>query len=386
MKPVIPAIMVTMLLFILVLACAPVAPATAPVAPPPTRAPAESSSKGGWEAEWEKVVSAAQKEGELMVYASNVPPEARIAIIDAFDKKFGIKMNMLVAPSLQLITRINSEYRAGVYQVDVYLGGVSALTLQSKPLGYLSLLEPALILPEVKDPKVWHGGKLPFFDRDGTVIAWLAISSPGIIYNTGLVKKGDLESYLDLLKPEWKEKIIMQDPTMGGNAANGMQDLVEQWGLDKAREFLRYVVKEQLAVVTRDQRQGVEWVARGKVPIGLFASPASVIQFAKEGAPLASPLTKEAKRLSASNGGLAVLAKSPHPNATIVFVNWLLSREGQVVVAPVYGSPSARADVPAEGVPEIVRTMPGQKYVFQNEESSMKQTETEGEWKKVIGQ
>ncbi|MBI4330840.1 MAG: extracellular solute-binding protein, partial [Chloroflexi bacterium] len=230
------------------------------------------------------------------------------------------------------------------------------------------------------------GDRLPFFDRDGTAFSWLASSSPGIIFNTDLVKKGELGSYLDLLKPEWKEKIIMQDPTMGGNAANGMQDLVEQWGLEKAREFLRSVVKEQKAVVTRDQRQGVEWVARGKVPIGLFPSPASVVQFAKEGAPIATPVTKEPKRVSASNGGLSVLNRSPHPNATIVFVNWLLSREGQAVVAPAYGSPSARVDVPAEGVPEIVRAMSGQKYVFQNEESSLKQTETEGEWKKVIGQ
>ncbi|MBI4334636.1 MAG: extracellular solute-binding protein [Chloroflexi bacterium] len=385
MKQLLSAVAIAMLLVSLAPGCAPAPPATAPAAAPPTVAPAVSSSKTGWEAEWEKTVLAAKKESELLVYM-HLAPEARIPIVDAFKKKFGITLDTLTAPSPQLITRINSEYRAGVYQVDVYLGGVSSLTLQSKPLGYLSLLEPALILPEVKDPKMWQGGKLPFFDRDGAVIAWLAILSVGIIYNAGLVKKDEIGSYLDLLKPEWKEKIIMQDPSAGGNPAGTMQDLVEQWGLDKAKEFLRYLVKEQKAVVTRDQRQSVEWVARGKVPVGLFPSTAPVIEFAREGAPIATPLTKEPKRLSASNGGLAVLARSPHPNAAIVFVNWLLSREGQAVVAPAYGAPSARVDVPAEGVPEIVRPKSGHKYVLQNEESSLKQTETEGEWKRIMGQ
>lgn len=387
MKPMMLICAVAMPLIFLTINCTPKPEPSVPVAAAPTalRQSPVNSGKSGWEAEWEKTVLAAKKEGELLVYM-HLASQARIPIVEAFNKKFGIKMDVLTAPTPDLLTRINSEYRAGVHQVDVYIGGVSGLTTQTKPLGYLSLLEPALILPDVKDPKAWLNGKLPYFDQDGTAFAWLAISSPGIIYNTNLVKQGEIGSYADLLKPEWKEKIIMSDPTVAGNAPGGMNILVEEWGLEKAKDYLIYITQQQKAVVTRDQYQSTEWVARGKLPIGLFPQSPTAIQFGKEGAPIATPLTKEPKQMSTSNGGLAILAKPPHPNATIVFVNWLLSQEGQMVVAPTFGAPSARVDVPAEGVPEIVRPQSGQKYVFQMEERTKKQVEFIPEWKRILGQ
>ncbi|MBI4330171.1 MAG: extracellular solute-binding protein [Chloroflexi bacterium] len=384
MKITMSVVTVMMALIILVLGCAPAAPATAPpAAPAPAPAPAVGSGKAGWEAEWEKTVAAARKEGELLVYM-HLASEARIPIVDAFYKKFGIKMDALTAPTPDLLTRINTEYRAGVHQVDIYIGGVSGLTTQTKPLGYISPIEPLLILPEVKDPKAWLNGKLPFFDQDGTAFAWLAISSPGIIVNTDSVKKGEITSYLDLLKPEWIEKIVMSDPTVAGNAVGGMNILVEEWGLDKTKEYLTKIV-QQKTVITRDQYQSTEWVVRGKTPIGLFSQSPTVIQFAQQGAPIATPLTKEPKQMTTSNGGLAILSKPAHPNATIVFANWLLSRDGQAAVAPVFGAQSARADVPAENIPEIARAVPGQRYVFQSEERSKAQDALIPEWRKILG-
>ncbi|MBI4330167.1 MAG: hypothetical protein HY673_02660 [Chloroflexi bacterium] len=157
---------VAVLLMLLTMNCArkPEPSVTVPLAAPTmsSQQSAASSGKADWEAVWQKTLVAAKKEGELLVYASNVPPEARITVTDAFDKKFGIKMNALIAPSPQLQTRINSEYRAGVYQVDVYIGGVSGIIINTKPLGYLSPLEPVLILPEIREPKMWLA-ELPQF-------------------------------------------------------------------------------------------------------------------------------------------------------------------------------------------------------------------------------
>ncbi|MBI2934874.1 MAG: ABC transporter substrate-binding protein [Chloroflexi bacterium] len=386
MKRTVSATMLVLWLAILVMGCTRAGPAPAPAAPPAGRAePAAAAGKTGWQAEWDKTVAAARQEGDLLVYM-HLASEARIPIVEAFNKKFGIKMEVLTAPTPDLLTRINSEYRAGVYQVDVYIGGVSGLTTQTKPLGYLSLIEPWLVLPEVKDPKSWLNGKLPYFDQDGTAFAWLAISSPGIVYNTTMVKDGAIQSYLDLLKPEWKEKIVMSDPTVAGNAVGGMNILVEEWGLEKTRQYLKDIVRQQKTVVTRDQYQSTEWVVRGKTPIGLFSQSPTVIQFAQQGAPIATPVTREPKQMSTSNGGLAIVAKPAHPNATRLFVNWLLSREGQSVVAPVFGAPSARVDVPAESVPEIARVQPGQRYVIQSEERSKKQAEYIKDWREILAQ
>lgn len=376
------------LLIFLATNCAEQPGPSVPVAPP-TVSPQQSGATGSktvWEAEWDKTLAAAKKEGELLVYM-HLSSEAATPMANAFNKKFGIRMETLTAPSPNLRQRLHAEYRAGLYLVDVYMGGAGGVIVQTKPLGYLSPIEPALILPEVKDPKMWLGGKLPSFDEDGTAYAWLAIVSPGIVYNSNLVKKGEIGSYLDLLKPEWKEKIIMTDPSAGtGSSVGGMHILVEEWGLDRTRDYLTRLIKDQKAVVTRDHYQSVEWVARGKVSVVVFPETPTVVQLVKEGLPLAIPATKEPQQISASNGGLALLTRRPHPKATSVFVNWLLSREGQAVASEAFSAPSARVDVSAESVPEMFRPKPGQRYVNQTEERTAKQTEYVPEWRRIVGQ
>ncbi len=97
---------------------------------------------------------------------------------------------------------MDSEYRAGVHQVDAVLpGGTSALMAKSQ--GFLSPIQPALLLPEVKDPSVWIGGKFPFFDKDGFIVGYLSQRVPPVLRNSDLVKEGQITTFADLLKPEW---------------------------------------------------------------------------------------------------------------------------------------------------------------------------------------
>ncbi|MBI4334310.1 MAG: extracellular solute-binding protein [Chloroflexi bacterium] len=381
MKPLMLAVAV---LIIFAANCIPKSPEALPTTVAPIQRQDTGTGKAGWEAEWDKTVQAAKAEGEVMVYM-HLSAEARIPIVAAFTKKYGITLDALSATSRELVARVNSEYRAGIHQADVYIGGVTVLTTETKRLGYLSPMEPALILPEVRDPKNWLDGKLPFYDQDGFAFSWVSVVSPSIIYNTDLVKKGQIESHLDLLKPEWKEKLIMTDPSTGGGAASAMYNLVEDWGFEKAKAYLISLVRDQKATVTGDLFQGTEWVARGKFPAGVFLSGPTIVQFANEGAPLASPIIKEPKQVTTSNGGLGIFSKPAHPNATIVFVNWLLSREGQMIATPRFGAPSARADITVtEGVPEIVRMQPGQKYAFQSEERALKSLEHAKDWKEIM--
>ena len=74
------------------------------------------------------------------------------------------------------------------------------------------------MLPEVTDPKSWRGDKFPFMDADQQTVAMLASIDRGIIYNTGMIKKGEITTYKDLLKPQYKGKIIMNDPSVTGVA------------------------------------------------------------------------------------------------------------------------------------------------------------------------
>ncbi len=69
---------------------------------------------------------------------------------------------------------------------------------------------------------------------------------------------------------------------------------------------------------------------------------------------------------------MALAIDPPHPNATTIFVNWLLSKEGQTLFS-VKGeaSPSFRIDVPTEGIPQILLLQPGEKYWIDSEELNL---------------
>lgn len=119
---------------------------------------------------------------------------------------------------------------------------------------------------------------------------------------------------------------------------------------------------------SRDIRQIVDWLATGKFAIsGLTQVPRTGLDVAKkQGLPVdwfdAAQL-KEGVPLFASTGRAVLLNRAPHPNAARVLINWLLSREGQIVFQKV--SPAAdslRTDVPKDNLVSYARRVEGAKY------------------------
>ncbi len=368
------------LLFAALLAACGPNPAFTTAAPSPA---VQSKQPTPARSQWDNLLDAGKREGEILVYF-NAPTEAREVIPVAFNQKFGIKMDLVSGSAAELITRLNSEYRSGINQADILMVGSSSIWASVEPNGFLLPIEPLMVLPEVKDPQKWRQGKLPFFDKDGQVVAYFSQVIPPVIYNSDLVKQGEITSYLDLLKPQWKGKVVMFDPGIAGAAQFGATTLTVIWDLDRAKEFLNTLLKQQEAVVTRDQRQQMEWVAHGKYQVALWAQTPAVIEFLKVSAPLAAANIKEDKAVSASNGGLAIPTKPPHAKATQVFLNWFLSQEGQTLAVKTMGAPSTRVDVPAEGVADMFIVKPGEKIIVQNEEMALIQNKLVDEWRKII--
>lgn len=339
-------------------------------------------ARGQWEAEWEKTVAAAKKEGELSVYL-NAPAQVRPALTQAFDEKFGIKINAIVGTGPELSARIVSEYLAGVHQVDISFQGCSTLIGLIRTRGFLAPIEPLLIVPEVRDPGAWFGGKLTY-DKEGTAFRFIAHSLPPLIYNTDLVKQDAILSYLDLQKPEWKKKIVMHDPSLLGAGANGISYLAALWGFNKAKDYLTNLLKTQEAGVTRNYQQHVEWVGHGKYAVGLWPNPGQAARYIKAGVPVAVTHLKEGSVASPAFGCLGIPSKPVHPNATRVFVNWFLSREGQALAVKSYELPSARLDVPPAGVLKAFVIAPEQKVYIENEEFNSLQDKWLPEWKAIV--
>src|SRR5215468_1514631 len=108
--------------------------------------------------EWKKIVEAAKKEGKIV---AGGPPTAalRKQFQEAFEKKFGVELELILAPGWQNAGRAAAEFKAGVHYFDVLHGGSGTL----EPLmqdNMLALFSDYMILPEVKDPKQWWAGHM----------------------------------------------------------------------------------------------------------------------------------------------------------------------------------------------------------------------------------
>jgi ABC-type Fe3+ transport system substrate-binding protein len=98
--------------------------------------------------------------------------------------------------------------------------------------------------------------------------------------------------------------------------------------------------------IGRNLRQLGEAVARGKSAISIGVSYYTYLPFLKAGLPV-KPISiiKEGYYAGTGSGNLAVMKNPAHPNAAKVFVNWLLSKEGQSAVTKALGQPTRRFDV-----------------------------------------
>lgn len=372
MKKLSVSLSLVLLFMLLTLACTQKQSSVYAPAPESKKEASETKAPGkqAWEIEWEKTLQAAKKEGTVILY-STANTTVRTAIGNAFKQKYGILLESVTGRGAEQALKLLTERRNGLYMADLYMAGTTTPVTQLKPVGVLDSMEPSLILPEVVDPKAWYGGALPWVDSQHTILGFLAYSNALILINTQLVKPGEISSLRDLLNPRWKGKIVMNDPTVPGSGSKSFAFIGwEILNMDYWRDFAK-----QEPVIMRDQRLLVEWVARGKYSIAFAPRPPEVSEFRAAGAPIDYLTPAEGTYLSAGSAGMAVINKAPHPNALKIFLNWLLSREGQTVFTRAHGGQSARVDVPTEGLePDLVR-QPGVKYFIgaDNEEWLLKE-------------
>ena len=157
-------------------------------------------AEAAWQEEWDQVVKAAKQEGKVAVLGPR-QVQARDALTGPFEKKYGIRVDYLGGSGRELAPRVAMERRAGRYLWDVYVGGTSTGLFSFIPMGALDLLEPALIFPDNKDPKLWRDGELEFADRGRRQLV-IATQHRGTIFiNTDLGKPQEFKSHRDLLNP-----------------------------------------------------------------------------------------------------------------------------------------------------------------------------------------
>lgn len=312
------------------------------------------AAPAGGQSKWDKVLADARKEGEVLIY-SNINPALRTALSDAFRQKYGVQLNFLsLARGSEVYSRTAAEKRAGINAADFFITGSTTLVVQMKGDNLLGPIEPLLILPEALDKKAWTGGELPFTDQDKKSFDIIGAIWGAYVRNTDMIKEGEITGFRDILNPTYKGKMVMTDPSTPGSSNAFMTHLAKNlYDQEKAIEFLKELMKLD-TVVTRDMRQQAEWLARGKYALAIGPDSKETAAFIEVGAPLALIWPKEGAYTSSVGGSFGVPVQSPHPNATTVFVNWLLTREGQTVFSQGFGLPSNRTDVPNLTHPKLL--------------------------------
>ncbi len=324
---------------------------------------ARAQSDSGWKQKWDTALAQAKKEGKVVVLG---PPGDRIrdAITQGFAKAFpDISLEFSGARGGELATRVKAERDAGIYSVDIVINGTSTANAYFKPMKSLDPIEPALILPEVLDTKNWRDNRLEFSDRETRLdLVFTTQNNVPLIFNPAQVKAEEVDELYKLLDPKWKGKIAVQDPIPSGTGNGIFRWAWHVLGPEKAMDFYRKI-RAQAAVVDRDQRAQIEWVAQGKYPLNL--GPGTVMyQLQARGLKFGVvPYFKDyGTYLTPGFGSLMFINRAPHPNAGKVFLNWLLSKEGQTVFSKGMGYVSRRVDVPTDHVPSYWVPKPGVKY------------------------
>lgn len=322
-----------------------------------------ATAKGDWQNEWEKTLAAAEKEGQVTVYA---PPGKQYQdAIGSFQEAYPkIKLNYVPGSGTNNAQRLLTERRAGKYLADAFVGGSGTLILVLYRGGVLEPIPPHLILPDSKDPSGWFEKKHHYADADGQHVLMIQGNVQNDIgaYNTGLVNPAEIKSFWDLLQPKWKGKMAAFDPRDRGHIQR-MRALYYNPAL--GGEFLRRLFSEMDITLGRDQRQLLDWVAGGKFSIYLFATSSDVEEAAKKGLPVGSLYGQPREGyMSGGFGHVALVKQLPHPNAAKVFINWLLSREGQIQWQKKSDNNSLRMDIPKDMLTDQ-RTVPkaGEKYL-----------------------
>ena len=295
---------------------------------------------------WDALVAAARKDGGLVI--KGAPGSAyAAAFTEGFKKKYPeIQVGYTGLNGFESIPRIQRERAAGIYAWDIYIGGTPSILSTLKPAGAFAPLQPALKLPEAIDNKAWFGG-FAFgwqdHEKKFTFAFDLTVAAPAYV-NWDVVKRDELKTLQDLMKPQFSDKMVWDDPRIGGpGIATGCTML-----LNEGEDFLAKFVSTQKIAYSTNGRQEAEWVVNGRYPIGLAVGSQDLQPFWDQG--LGKNITPFMPELKTVAGGpgfgvVAMMDKAPHPNAAALYVNWLLSKEGQTEYVTKSGRNSRRFDV-----------------------------------------
>ena len=313
--------------------------------------------------DWDRIVQAAKQEGTLVLYGPS-GDSFYAALITRFQRAYPeIKIQSTLGVGAPLVARISAERAAGRNLADVFVNGSAVVLPVIKPQHGLLPLDPWLVLPEVRDRNAWLQNMLWYNDANApyTNLSFAAIMYPIAYVNTDLAKVSQFKSYWDLVDSKWKGKITANDLRIVGPGGVPASYVYQQRAVGP--QWFRRFYGDLGAVIGRDQRQLIDGLAQGRFAIAGFVSAEEGSRAIDQGLPIA-PINpddlREGAAIGPGAGTVSIFSGAPHPNAVKVYVNWLLSRDGQIAWQEETKYASLRSDVPKTNI--VLAPRPGKRY------------------------
>jgi iron(III) transport system substrate-binding protein len=287
----------------------------------------------------EQIIAAAKKEGTLTLYTT-IAEKDLPAILKPFEQKYGIKVNVWRAGTDKVLQRTVTEANAKKYDVDaVHFGSPE-----------MEALSREKILQAVSSPvhNDLQAGSVPKHKEWAATILSVWVQA----YNTGAVKKEDLpKTYRDLLDPKWKGKLGIESKNDDWFAT--VVDLMG--GEEKGLAFFRELVAKNGISPRHGHTLLNNMVVSGEVPLALTVYNYMPEQAKKKGAPIEWFAIEPAV---ARSNAIGVTRRAPHPNAALLFYEYLLGPDGQQAMVSVdYVPTNTKIASPLKGV-KIIQTDP----------------------------
>ena len=273
----------------------------------------------------EKLIAGARKAGTVTIYTSaNI--EDMTVLTGAFEKKYGIKARVWRASSEQVVQRAVTEARGGRFDADVFETGGAAMEslhreklLQEVKSPALGDLNPAALTPHGE----WTGTRFNVF-----VAA----------YNTRLIGRDELpKNYDDLLDPKWKGKLGIE-----ADDSDWFGALMGQLGEERGLKLFRRIATTNGISVRKGHTLLANLIISGEVPLAITTYAYRVEQLKKSGAPVdwftIPPVIARFE-------GVGVARRAPHPDAAVLFFDFMLT-DGQQLLRNREYFPASREGRP----------------------------------------
>ena len=271
-------------------------------------------------------IDGAKKEAKLMIYSS-VSATDTATLGQRFQQKYPfIKPEYLRLGSERLLTRILQEARGGKQFADVYQTGVVEVYL---------FKEKGMVAKYASPERTAYADY--FKDADGYYTAFFHTSKV-IAYNTRMVPAGKApKSYEDLLDPQWRGKLGLPS---GGGGIRWFLAMMKVFGDEKGEAYMKKLAAQKPAV-GQDISAVTALMAAGEYPIAVFTNAHQIEQMKSQGAPVEWVANRP---VLTTQTVLALPYHAPSPNSAKLYIDFVLSKEGQELLRSFNRIP-ARSDV-----------------------------------------